>query len=246
MLIHRVEAGEHVAELLGTDCDHGGKADRRVHRIAPADPVPEAKHVGGVDAELLDLRRVGGDRDEVPRNRLLIAQRFEHPLASRVGVGHGFERREGLGADDEQGLVGIQVARRLDEIGAIHIRDETEGQVALAVVLQRLVGHHGPEVGAADANVDYISNALAGVSLPCPAANLLGKLRHLVEYGVNLGNDIRAIDEYLLAFGSAQGDMQNGALLGDVDLSPANMASMCWRRPDCFGKLNEQADASRR
>ena len=199
VLIHRVEASEHLAELLRTYRDHRGKADRRIHRIAPADPVPEAKHIGAVDAELLDLRAVGGDCDEVPRHRLLIAQRLKHPVARRVGVGHGFERREGLGADDEQGLLGTQAARRLDKVGAIHIRDETEGQVALAVILQSLVGHDGSEVGAANADVDYISNALAGVSLPCPAANLPGELRHLVEYGVNFGNDIRAIDEYLFA-----------------------------------------------
>ena len=56
--VHRVEAGEHGAEVVGADGDHGAEADGGVHGVAAADPVPEAEHVGGVDAELGDeLRR---------------------------------------------------------------------------------------------------------------------------------------------------------------------------------------------
>jgi hypothetical protein len=203
------------------------------HRIAPAHPVPENKHVGAVDPEFRDLLGVSRDRDEVPRNRLLILQRVEHPLARRVGVGHGLERGESLRADDEQRLVGAQVARRLGEIRTIHIGDETKGHVSLAVILQCLVGHRRPEVRAADADVDDISNALPGMALPYSAVDAFGKLRHLVKHGVNLGNDIHAINEDLRAFWSAQCHMQNGAPLSDVDLFAPNVASMHWRRPDC-------------
>jgi hypothetical protein len=52
MLVHRVEAGQHGAEIVRPHGDHGGQADRAVHRIAAADPVPEAENVGGIDAEL--------------------------------------------------------------------------------------------------------------------------------------------------------------------------------------------------
>ena len=51
VLVHRVEAGEQLGEVVGTDRDHRRQADRRVHRVAAADPVPEAEHVRGVDAE---------------------------------------------------------------------------------------------------------------------------------------------------------------------------------------------------
>ena len=74
VLVHRVEAGEHRAEVLRADGDHRREADRRVHRVAPADPVPEDEHVGRVDAELRHFLGVGRDRDEVPRHRLLVAQ----------------------------------------------------------------------------------------------------------------------------------------------------------------------------
>ena len=59
VLVHLVEAVQKSAEALGTDGDHRREADRRVHRIAAAHPVPESEHVRGVDAELRYLRRVG-------------------------------------------------------------------------------------------------------------------------------------------------------------------------------------------
>ena len=73
VLVHLVEAGEHRAEIVRADGEHRRKPDRRVHRVAAADPIPEAEHVGGVDAELRDLLRVGRDRDEVLCDRLLVA-----------------------------------------------------------------------------------------------------------------------------------------------------------------------------
>ena len=53
---------------------------------------------------------------------------------------------------------------RLGEVGAVDVRDEAERQRALAVVLQRLVRHDRPEVGAADPDVDDVANPLAGVA----------------------------------------------------------------------------------
>ena len=71
-----------------------------------------------------------------------------------------------------------------------------------------------------------------------------GKYRHLVEHGVNLGNDVHAIGEDLCALWSAQGDMQNRALLGDVDLvarehgvdvlAQAGLLRKLEEQPDCF------------
>ena len=118
-----------------------------------------------------DLLGVGRDRDEMPRDRLLVAERAQAPGARGVRVGQRLERREGLRADDEQRLGGVEIAHRLDEIGAVDVGDEAERQVALAVVAQRLVGHHRAEVGAADADVDDVADALAGVAGPVAAAH---------------------------------------------------------------------------
>ena len=69
VLVHLVEAGQHLVEALGADGQHRRQADRRVHRVAPADPLPEAEHVVGVDPELRHLLGVGGDRHEVLGDR---------------------------------------------------------------------------------------------------------------------------------------------------------------------------------
>ncbi len=65
MLVHLVEAVEHGAEIVRADGQHGREADGRIHGIAAADPIPEAEHVGGVDAELRDLFGIGRDGDEM-------------------------------------------------------------------------------------------------------------------------------------------------------------------------------------
>ena len=90
--------------------------------------------------------------------------------AGGVGVGHRLQRGERLGRDDEQRLGGVEVAHGLGEVGAVDVGDEAERQIAVAVVLERLVGHHRAEVGAADADVDDVADALAGVALPLAAA----------------------------------------------------------------------------
>ena len=246
VLVHLVEAGEHGAEVVGADGEHGGEADGRIHRVAAADPVPEAEHVGGVDAELRDLFGVGRDGDEVLGDGLLVAELCQRPVARGVGVGHGLERGEGLGGDDEERLLGVEVLDGFGEVGAVDVGDEAEGQVALAVVLQRLVGHDRAEVGAADADVDDVADALAGVALPLAAADAVGEGGHLVEHRVHRGDDVFAVDDDRLALGSAQGDVQDGAVLGDVDLVAAEHRVDLLAQAGLLGQLRAAASASRR
>src|SRR5579872_6258138 len=96
MLVDRMEAGKHRAKVLGANRYHGRQSDRGVHRVAPADPVPEPEHVLRVDSEPAHLGGVGRDRDEMFGNRLLVAEGVEAPLTRALRVGHGLERGEGL------------------------------------------------------------------------------------------------------------------------------------------------------
>ena len=70
-----VEAGEELAEALGADRDHQRQPDRRVDRVAAAHPVPEAEHVGGVDAERRDLARRWWRRRRSGARTASVAQR---------------------------------------------------------------------------------------------------------------------------------------------------------------------------
>src|SRR6516162_7754372 len=110
MLVHFVEATEQGTKILGTDGQHGRETDGRVHGIAPADPVPETEHVGGVNAEFRNFRGVSGNRDEMLGYGFLItAQPFEGPVSSAMSIGHGFEGSERLRRNDEQRFGGIEV-----------------------------------------------------------------------------------------------------------------------------------------
>ena len=112
------------------------------------------------------LRRWSRRRRSACATALSSPRALQRPVARRVRVGHRLERGEGLRRDDEQRLGRVEVARRLGEVGAVDVGDEAEGQLALAVVAQRLVGHHRAEVRAADADVDDVADALAGVAGP--------------------------------------------------------------------------------
>ena len=80
-------------EAVGPDGDHQRQADRRVDRVAAADPVPEPEHVGGVDAELRDLaRRWSTPRRSAWRPRPRRRARRRSQRRARAGVGQRLER----------------------------------------------------------------------------------------------------------------------------------------------------------
>ena len=165
-----------------------------------------------------------------PRSPL---QPGQQPVARGVGVGHGLQRGEGLRGDDEQRLRGIEIAHRLGEIGAVDVGDEAERHGPLAVVLQRLIGHDGPKVGAADADIDHIADPLAGMALPVAAAHAVGEVGHLVQHGMDIGHHIPAVDggSRRRAARAARHEERRG-FSETLIFSPRNMASMRSRRPD--------------
>jgi hypothetical protein len=88
-------------------------------------------------------------------------------------------------------------------------------------VLERLVGHYRPEIGAADPDVHDIADAPAGVSLPGSTPQLVRELGHSVEHRMDIGDHVLSVDENRGLPGGAQGDVQDRTLLGDVDLFAA-------------------------
>ena len=125
---------------------------------------------------------------------------------------------------------------------AVHVGDEAEGQGALAVMPERFVGHHRPEVGAADADVDDVANALAGVALPRAAAHAVGEVGHLVEHRMDLGHHVLAVHDDGGVPRRAQGDVQHGAILGDVDLVAAEHGVDARAQAGFSGQLHEQLE----
>ncbi len=222
MLIHFVKATQHGAEILGTDGEHGREAYGGVHGIAPTDPIPKAEHVGGVDAELGDFGGVGGDRNEVFGDRLFVtAQTLQEPFTGGMGVGHGLESGKSFGRDDEESFGGIEVDYGFSEVCAVNVGNEAKGEIAITVVLQGFVGHDRTEIGAADANIDDVANALASVTFPGAGTNAVTKGRHFIEYGMHIGDDVFPVNENSGVFGCAQCNMKDRAIFGDVDFVTA-------------------------
>ena len=112
-----------------------------------------------------------------------------------MGVRHRLQRRECFRRDDEERLRGIEIADCLDKVGAVDVRYKAKRHCPVGVVLQSLIGHDRPEVGTTDANVDHVTNTLAGVALPLAAAHAVGEIRHAVEHGMDLGHDVFAIHD---------------------------------------------------
>ena len=160
-----------------------------------------------------------------------------------MGVGHGFERGEGFGRDDEERLGRVEIADRFHEIGAIDIGDKTEGHVAVAVIFQRLVSHYRTEIGAADPDINDVANALAGVSLPFAGADAAGEFRHLIEDGVDLGHDVFAVQHNRFVFGRAEGHVQHGAMLGEVNFVSAKHGVDLRAQARLLGQLEEEAES---
>ncbi len=137
---------------------------------------------------------------------------------------------------------GVEIVYRFDKIGAIHVGHEAEGHRAVAIVAQRFVGHHRAQVGAADADVDDVADALAGVALPCAAANAIGKICHLVEHGVDLRHHVLAVHANGFASRRAQRHMQNRPLLRDVDLLAVKHGFDARLQSGLLGQVDEQLD----
>ena len=131
----------------------------------------------------------------------------------------------------------------LDEVGAVDVGNEAERHGALAVMLERLVGHHRAEVGAADADVDDVANALAGVALPRAAAHAVGEVGHLVEHGVDLrARRSRRRRRSMSPRGARRATCRTARFSVMLIFSPRNMASMRARRPDSSASCSEQLE----
>src|SRR5437870_1794454 len=139
MLVHSVEASQHLTELIGTKSDHQGKPDSRVIGVATTNPVPKLEHVGGINPELLHLPSISRDSNKMLRYCLLTAQRPDTPLAGRLCVGQRLNSRKGLGRDDKERLCRVEIVSDLHEFVPIDIGDEPHSQVTIAVVFQRII-----------------------------------------------------------------------------------------------------------
>ncbi|MCO5546668.1 hypothetical protein L7F22_000102 [Adiantum nelumboides] len=244
VLVHGVHTGEELREVLAADRAHQRQPDRRVQRVAAADPVPEPEHVVGGDAELRHLLRVRGHGDEVLRDGpgVVRPEPGQQPGPRVAGVGQRLLRGERLRRDDEQRGRRVEVAGLLGQVGRVDVGDEPALEVALGVVAQRLVGHDRAQVGAADADVDDRADPLPGGPGPRPGPHRVGELAHPVQDGVHVGDDVLAVDGERRVPRQAQRRVQHGPVLGGVHVLTGEHRLGAGGQPGRPRQVREQAD----
>lgn len=215
VLVHAMRTAKQLLKVVVPDDERDREADRGPERVAPADPVPELEHVGGRDAELGDRLRVRAQRDKVFRDVRLVLRRREEPLARGDRVRDRLLCRERLASDDKERRFRVAHTQRLRDVRAVDVGHKVRGQVALRVGLERLRDHDGAEVRATNADVHDGVNGLAGVSLPCAAADGLCELLDVRKDSLYLAHtgllDLEVVEV-------AERDVEYGAVLGGVDV----------------------------
>ena len=162
---------------------------------------------------------------------------------AELRVGHRLQGGERLGRDDEQRLRRVEIVGLLGEVGAVHVGDEPEGQVPLAVVLERLVGHHRAEVAAADADVDDVADRLAGVPGPLPRADPVGERAHPAEHLVHVRHHVGAVGGRSPRPAGARSATCSTARSSVMLMcSPPNMSARRSARSGLLRELDQQAD----
>ncbi len=127
-------------------------------------------------------------------HRLFAAQGPHTPFAGRARIGQGLKRRECLGRNDEERLSRVKVACCFHELVAVNVGDEAHGQAAITEVLQRIVGHGGTEIRAANPYINDIAHTLAGVPRPRTAANPVREVSHLIKHSMDHRHHVLAIN----------------------------------------------------
>src|SRR6516164_4661329 len=233
VLVHLMEAAQHGTEILGTDGQHGGKADSGVHRIAPANPVPEAEHIFSVDAKFGNLRGVRGNGDEMFRNRLCIAaETFERPFASRVGVGHGLKGSERFRRNDKERFGRIEIDNGFGKVCAVDVGDETEGHAAFAVMFQRSYAITGPRSEPPIPTLMTLRMRLPVWPVQAPLRTRLEKALILSRTAWTSGTTFFPSTTMVASFGARRATCNTARFSVMLILSPRNIASMRSRSPD--------------
>ena len=68
---------EQLREVVITDREHDRQTNPPTTGIAPADPVPELKHIGGINTKLSHCIRISGQRAKVLRHMRRLYRRQE-------------------------------------------------------------------------------------------------------------------------------------------------------------------------
>ena len=114
-------------------------------------------------------------------------------------------------------------------------------QSRLAVRLKGFRNHHRPQIAAANADVDDVCNRFTRIAGPRASADSFRKLSHVSEIGVYVRHHVLAVHHNRPVGTVAKGDVQHGAIFGDVDLLPIEHFLRPARYISLFSQLEQQS-----
>src|SRR5690606_12602838 len=120
--------------------------------------------------------------------------------------------------------------------GAVDVGYEVNLQPVGGVRLEGAHHHLRPKVRAADADVDDVGEALASEAGDDTGMHVRHEHPHAVENAVDLGHHVVAVHEDRSVESVAQGDVQDGAVLGEVDALAGEHRSDRPLYTRCLGK----------
>src|SRR5262249_59943087 len=124
----------------------------------------------------------------------------------------------------------------------VKMDNEGNREGAVVEVPERPIRLHGPEDGPADTDIDDVANAFAGVSFPLTAADAVRKCSHLVEHGMNSGNDVVAVHDNRRAPRHAQRHVEDGPVFPEVDFLTSEHRVDSLAQPPLLRESSEQPD----
>ena len=110
-------------------------------------------------------------------------------------------------------------------------------------MLQCLVGHYRSQVGATDANVNHVPNPFAGVTFPFAGPHPGGEVPHPVQDGMDFGYHVFAVHQDGEISRCAQGRVQHGSLLREVDFFPTKHSVDSFLQARSIGQSNQQPES---
>lgn len=164
---------------------------------------------------------------------------LQQPSLGRSGICDRLLCGKGLGRNDEQRCLIVDLFQYLRHVGAIDVRYEMRVQ-ALAIGLQRFGDHEWTQIGATDANVDHIGDLFAGAASPYARDDLVGELLHMRQLSAYIGHHILAIKEHGFPTAITQGRMQNSTIFGYIDVLSTEHGIPCRLNASHLRQLQQQ------
>mmetsp|Transcript_41490 Transcript_41490/g.98314 ORF Transcript_41490/g.98314 Transcript_41490/m.98314 type:complete len:576 (-) Transcript_41490:352-2079(-) len=218
--------------------------DGRGDRVAPTDPLPEAKHVGRLDAKLLHEGVVGADGDDVPGDRAL-AEPGDEPGAHRPGVEHRLRGGEGLGDHHDEGRLRVEVVQLARQVHGVHVGDEAQPPPprclrGLGVRRERRVHKERPEEGAPDPDGDHVGEGLPRAAAALAAADAVAQGPDPVQHLPDHRDDVHSLVQHHVVPGRPQRRVEHRAALRRVYPLPAEHSLHLLFHFDFLGKLDQK------